>query len=159
MVMGKRKCKTIIAVASRSRSSVLPIPPLEAVAISVLSFSCPSGLSVAAIDYAIATLSTAISTAAATLSAAVSAPIEACENASPASCDTAGENVDAPWSRTIAAAVESRAHVTHLLRLSDPVVLRIRHRRVVHLECCCFEMLMGGGKVIVKARVTLMLDF
>lgn len=120
---------------SGSQATVLPDSLIVAVASQHLAL-LPAQRSITAIDHAIAALPATVPTAIATISAAIAAPIETRKHAGPASCNAAGENVNAPWSRAIAAAIHARAHVTHLLRLSGPVVLGVRHWRVVHLGCC-----------------------
>lgn len=103
-------------------------PSLGAVGISAPSTFPLPDRSIAAIQHTIATLSTA-----------VPASIKTCKNASPAAGDAASEDVNTPRSGAVAAAVELRAHIVHLLGLSHPVVLGIRHWCVIHLESCLAE--------------------
>jgi hypothetical protein len=109
-------------------------PSLGAVAISALSTFLLPDRSIAAIHHTIATLSTTVPASTTAASAAITASIETCKNASPAAGDAASEDVDTPRSGAVAAAIESRAHIVHVLGLSHPVVLGIRHWCVIHHE-------------------------
>ena len=95
--------------------------------------------SIAAINHTIAALATAVPTATATLPTAVATAIETRKHARPASRNAAGENIDAPGPRAVAAPVQTRAHVAHFLRLRGAVVFGVGHWCVVHLDLFYFE--------------------
>ena len=109
---------------------------LVAISTQALSTLLLLGGSITAIDHATAPISTTVNAAAQAVSAAIATAIETRKDACPAARDAAGEDVDTPGSRTIAAAIESRTHIVHVLGLSHPVVIGIRYWRVIHAAVC-----------------------
>lgn len=127
----------------RSRTSGIAAVAHRHVSLCALGISGSShsailpALSIAAIDHTVTTLSTTVAAPAKAIAATVTTPIETRQDGAPAASNTAGEDVDAPWSRAIAAPIEFLARTPHLLRLSHPVIFGVGHWCVVHIDGCC----------------------